>query len=209
LYVAYLDSLKETGEEPTPVFIAHGFEPMFRWKEYTKEILSEAYFYDIKRVITLGSMLSDVPHTRQMNVTETNNGIGDPFDDKYEGITGILGAFAYSAHKRGYSTKSLWVTAPHYLPKSPSPKSALALVHKLEELLNITIPTNELVEFAQKWEEDIDELIDENGDIAEYVETLETEKDKQDLKDATADSIALEFERYLRHYQEKRPSKKE
>ncbi|MDR1033189.1 MAG: PAC2 family protein [Bifidobacteriaceae bacterium] len=206
IYVAYLDNLKAGSSKPAPVFIVHGFEPMFKWKEYTKEILSEAYFYDIKRVITMGSMLSDVPHTRQMNVTETANGIGDPFDEKYEGITGILGAFAYSAYKRGYTTKSLWVTAPHYLPKAPSPKSALALIHKLEEVLNITIPTTDLLDFVEKWEDDVDELIEESGEIAEYVEKLETEKDKQDLKDATADSIALEFERYLRHYQEKRPS---
>jgi hypothetical protein len=44
----------------------------------------------------------------------------------------------------------------------------------------------------------VDELAQQDSDVAEYVRTLEEAKDATDLPEASGDAIAREFERYLR-----------
>jgi hypothetical protein len=44
----------------------------------------------------------------------------------------------------------------------------------------------------------VDELAQQDSEVAEYVRTLEEAKDAADLPEASGDAIAREFERYLR-----------
>jgi hypothetical protein len=55
-----------------------------------------------------------------------------------------------------------------------------------------------LQEDADEWEKSVDELAAEDTDVAEYVKALEESKDAAELPDVSGDSIAKEFERYLR-----------
>ena len=53
-------------------------------------------------------------------------------------------------------------------------------------------------EEARAWERGVDDLAQQDSDVAEYVRTLEEAKDATDLPEASGDAIAREFERYLR-----------
>jgi hypothetical protein len=44
----------------------------------------------------------------------------------------------------------------------------------------------------------VDELAEQDTEVADYVRTLEEAKDATDLPEASGDAIAREFERYLR-----------
>ena len=55
-----------------------------------------------------------------------------------------------------------------------------------------------LPEESDEWEKSVDELASEDTDVAEYVKALEESKDAAELPDVSGDSIAKEFERYLR-----------
>ena len=55
---------------------------------------------------------------------------------------------------------------------------------------------------SQNWEKSVDELASEDSDVAEYVKALEESKDAAELPDVSGDSIAKEFERYLRRQNE-------
>ena len=103
-----------------------------------------------------------------------------------------------AAVRRGIDAISLWSAIPHYASLSPSPKATLALLNALEDFLNISLPQGDLQSQAKAWEITIDELAREDSDIAEYVRQLEESKDAADLPEATGESIAREFERYLR-----------
>ena len=50
--------------------------------------------------------------------------------------------------------------------------------------------------------ERVDELAAEDPDVAEYIQRLEAAQDEEDLPAATGDSIAAEFQRYLRRRNE-------
>jgi predicted ATP-grasp superfamily ATP-dependent carboligase len=116
----------------------------------------------------------------------------------YEGPTGIVGVLADAATQVGVPSVSCWAAVPHYAGHSPSPKATLALVRRMEDLLDAPIEHGDLDEDARAWERGIDELAASDTEVAEYVESLEEAQDTAELPEASGDAIAKEFERYLR-----------
>ena len=98
----------------------------------------------------------------------------------------------------GIPAISFWAGVPHYVSQPPSPKATLALLHGVEDILDVTLPLADLPEEARAWERGVDELAEQDAEVAEYVKTLEEAKDATDLPEASGDAIAREFERYLR-----------
>ena len=92
----------------------------------------------------------------------------------------------------------MWAAIPHYASNAPSPKASLALIHAIEDFLELNIPQGELANEAEDWEKEIDALALEDSDVADYVKSLEESKDAQDLPEVSGEMIAKEFERYLR-----------
>lgn len=84
------------------------------------------------------------------------------------------------------------------MSQPPNPKATLALLNRLEDLIDIRIPLGELPEDARAWQLGVDQLAAEDSEVAEYVQTLEEARDTADLPEASGDAIAREFERYLR-----------
>ena len=74
----------------------------------------------------------------------------------------------------------------------------MALLRRVEDLLDIAVPLGELPERAREWERSVDELAAEDSDIAEYIASLEEREPETDLPEASGEAIAKEFERYLR-----------
>ena len=187
--------------------IVTGVEPSMRWKNFTADLLDLADDLEVSLVMTLGSLLADTPHSRPITVTGTGahpsiaSRLGVSVS-KYEGPTGILGIIQDGCMRRGIDAISLWAAVPHYAASSPSPKATLALINTIEEFLDISIPMSDLPERSDTWEKEVDELAAEDSEVAEYVKALEESKDAAELPDVSGDSIAKEFERYLRRHQE-------
>jgi proteasome assembly chaperone (PAC2) family protein len=183
--------------------IVRGVEPSMKWKTFVKDVLDLADDLEISMVITLGSMLADAPHTRPITVSgsganpEIAKRLGVEVSN-YEGPTGILGALQDGCVRRGIDAVSLWAAVPHYASGSPSPKATLALVNALEDFLEIEIPQGELPDSSLEWEKDVNDLAQEDTEVAEYVKALEESKDASDLPDVSGESIARELERFLR-----------
>jgi proteasome assembly chaperone (PAC2) family protein len=183
--------------------IVRGVEPSMKWKTFVKDVLDLADDLEISMVITLGSMLADAPHTRPITVSgsganpEIAKRLGVEVSN-YEGPTGILGALQDGCVRRGIDAVSLWAAVPHYASGSPSPKATLALVNALEDFLEIDIPQGELPDSSLEWEKDVNDLAQEDTEVAEYVKALEESKDASDLPDVSGESIARELERFLR-----------
>ncbi len=183
--------------------IVKGIEPSMHWKSFVREILDLADDLEVSLVITVGSLLADVPHSRPISVglSASNPALAKNLNveiSRYEGSTGILGIINDGALHRGIDAISMWAAIPHYAANSPSPKASLALIHAIEDFLEFTIPLGDLPSEADEWEKEIDDLAQEDTDVADYVKSLEESKDAQDLPDVSGDMIAKEFERYLR-----------
>jgi hypothetical protein len=76
------------------------------------------------------------------------------------------------------------------------------LINTLEEFLSIKIPLFDLPEKSDDWEREVNDLAADDSDIADYVKALEESKDAAELPEVSGDTIAKEFERYLRRQQE-------
>ena len=174
-----------------------------RWRAFVTEVVGHASELGVTTLVTLGALLADVPHTRPIPVTTTSDDEGlmrrlALESSTYQGPTGIVGVLQEGAARAGIPGLSLWAAVPHYVAQPPSPKATLALLRRVEELLDVTVPLGELPEDARAWEHGVDELAEEDGEIADYVRQLEEAKDTADLPEASGEAIAREFERYLR-----------
>jgi len=103
-----------------------------------------------------------------------------------------------AAYKRSIDAVSLWAAVPHYVSTPPSPKASLALINALEDFLEISIPLGNLPRRADEWEIAVNQMAEEDLEVAEYVKQLESSKDAAELPDVTGESIAKEVERFLR-----------
>jgi GNAT superfamily N-acetyltransferase len=188
---------------PVNLVFVQGTEPSYRWRGFTEELMEYVEDLDVDYLVVVGALLADVPHSRPIPVTATSESedVRDRLDleaSQYEGPTGIVGVFADAADHHGIPTVSLWAAVPHYVAQAPSPKAQLALMHRIEELIQVPLDTNELAEDAEAWERGVNELATEDPEIAAYIQQLEEAKDTADLPEATGESIAREFERYLK-----------
>ena len=183
--------------------VVRGVEPSMKWKTFTHDLLDLADDLEVQRIITLGSMLADAPHSRPITVTgsgahpEIAKRLGVEVS-RYEGPTGVLGVIADACLRRGIDAISLWAAIPHYASNSPSPKATLALVNALEDFLEISLPQGDLHADSLEWESEVDELAREDSDVAEYVKALEESKDSALLSDVSGEDLARELERFLR-----------
>ena len=185
------------------VVLIRGIEPNMRWKTFTTELLDLMTELGAQTVVLLGALLADAPHTRPVPVSGSSSDSGlstilnlEP--SRYEGPTGILGVVQEACARADLGTVSLWAAVPHYVAQPPSPKATLALLRKVEDLLDVTIPLGELPEQSRAWENGVNELAEQDSEVADYVRALEEQKDAAELPEATGEAIAREFERYLR-----------
>ncbi|MFE2752121.1 PAC2 family protein [Actinosynnema sp. NPDC059335] len=188
----------------TDVVLVHGIEPNMRWRKFAGELLGHIERLGVTTVVTLGALLMDTPHTRPVPVT------GTAYDEaaaakyglersRYEGPTGIVGVFQDLCVQAGVPAISFWAAVPHYVSQPPSPKATLALLHRVEEVLDVEVPLGALPEQAEEWERTVSEMADEDEDVRNYVRALEERGDAElQITEASGDAIAAEFERYLR-----------
>ncbi|HLN76286.1 MAG TPA: PAC2 family protein [Nocardioidaceae bacterium] len=185
------------------VILLRGIEPNMRWRQFCAELLAAADELGTEMVVTLGALLADTPHTRPVPVsgTATEPELADRLkleQSNYEGPTGIVGVFQDACVQLDIPAVSFWAAVPHYVAQPPCPKATLALLGQLEDLLEISIPLADLPEEARAWERGVDELAEEDEEIADYVRALEETRDTADLPEASGEAIAREFERYLK-----------
>ncbi|MFT4029801.1 MAG: PAC2 family protein [Protaetiibacter sp.] len=185
------------------VHVLLGTEPSRGWKTFAEEVLDALSVAGVERIVFLGAMLADVPHTRPIAVSTTSENVSvrERFAlerSSYEGPIGIVTMLADEAERAGIPTVSIWASVPHYVHNAPSPKATLALIDRLEDFLELTIDRGSLAEDAEAWERGIDELASDDDDMTAYIEQLEQARDTVDSPEASGDAIAEEFERYLR-----------
>ena len=100
----------------------------------------------------------------------------------YTGPTGIVGILAHSARQFNITDLSLWVSIPHYAGQPPHPKASLEFLRALESILGIAIPIRPIEDEALAWERGAAELMEEEPELAAYVEQLEQEHKRADAQ---------------------------
>jgi proteasome assembly chaperone (PAC2) family protein len=186
------------------VVLLLGVEPNLRWQTFTRLIVDFAQELGVELVVTLGSLLADVPHTRETPVTGSAT---DPElvqrlglqASRYEGPTGIVGVLHDFCRREDLPSVSLWAAVPHYVSLTPSPRAALALCERLGSLLDADIDVGELREASEGYVEQVSRAVASDADTQAYVEDLEERADEIDEADLpSGEALAAELTRFLR-----------
>jgi predicted ATP-grasp superfamily ATP-dependent carboligase len=182
-----------------------GVEPNLRWKTYSGLVLELVQELGVELVVTLGSLLADVPHTRPAPVSAAAS---DPTlveelgvePSRYEGPTGIVGVVLDACRQAGLPSISLWAAVPHYVSLAPSPRAALALCRRLGELVGVDIDVSELDRAVEEYAEQVTEAVASDAETAAYVEELERRVDLMEAAEElpSGESLAAELTRFLR-----------
>jgi hypothetical protein len=181
-----------------------GAEPQLRWRTLSQQVISVARALEVDLVLTLGALLAEVPHSREVSVFATS------YDDdvakgqglqpsRYEGPTGITGVLQTACRDAGLRSAALWAAVPTYVPAAPSPKAALALMRKVSELTELPFEPTEIAIAAASYEHQVDELVADDDETLEYVSQLEERFDRGAAAPVSdEESLVDEVERFLR-----------
>lgn len=189
---------------PIELWVLTGVEPARAWQAFAAELVDVALREDVTGMIALGSMMSDVPHTRPISVFagSDNEALRTQLAmerSTYEGPVGILSVLSHTAESAGIPTAHLWASVPHYVAgHTPSPKASLALLERLEQVVGCVIDKADLSQQAAVWEASIDAAAADDDEMSEYIRQLEQTRDTWDAPEASGDAIAQAFEQYLR-----------
>ena len=184
-----------------------GHEPQLRWRTFTEQVIEVASLIESHMVVTLGSLLTDIPHSRPVKVfgssddSELAKRLNLP-PSTYEGPTGIVGVINSVLREKGIPSMSLWAGVPSYVSGAHSPKAALALVERLADVLGLAITCTDLEIASAAYERQINELVAEDMDTAEYVNQLEEDFDHNsevNEEDSNPELLVSEVEDFLRN----------
>ena len=180
-------------------------EPNYRWQEYCREVLHIAEELDVTRIITLGSMFSDCPHTRPLPLDVSDGDHQCECDREYNGPVGIPTVLGMIAGAEGMAHTSMWVSIPQYLDSDACAAGTLRLLHGLDEQLDADFAEADLPEQSEHWKAKASILIRCNDQLHDYVEHLEHEYDleQQARQEASpgapqAEQLVRETEDFLR-----------
>ena len=182
------------------VILILGPEPALRWRLFSEQIVSVIEKYNASLFLTLGALLADVPHSRPVQLigTATDDNLVDRFDlqrSRYEGPTGIIGVLHDEFSRAALPSASLWAAVPAYASQVPSPKASLALMRRTCEMIGTPAPVAAILHLIENYEEQVNSLVNDDEDLVEYVERLETATDSGMIlsDEVNDDQLQLEF----------------
>ncbi len=186
-----------------------GTEPSLRWRTFAQALLDTLTGLNVSMAISLGALLADIPHTRDVRVTGTaadpslNERLGLS-TSRYEGPTGIVGVLQTLTRGAGIPAASLWANTPHYLTTDQNPPAMLAIIQRLQPMLGLDLDLSELESSSVRWRSEVDAAVAANDEISSYVSRLEEGYDSGLSEDPTeselprAEEVVLDIEEFLR-----------
>jgi proteasome assembly chaperone (PAC2) family protein len=188
------------------LIIVIGDEPSYRWKTFSRLLISLLTEMDVEEAMMLGAFIGQVPHTRPVPVIGVAT---DPamvhhhglMTSSYEGPTGIVGVLQEACREVGLPAMSLWAATPHYLAANPNPKAMLALLSRAADILAIDADLSELETVAAEFSERVEAAVRSSGDFADYVSALEQSDESAGpnrLDPSLTNELVTEIEDFLR-----------
>ena len=169
--------LYAAADEAHELVIGIAIEPHLRWQLFADQVLALVDRLQIRRTVMLGAYLADVLYSRPVGITAVASDAAlidrhglEP--TRYEGPTGVVGMLGYLLRERGISVLALWAGLPHYIPVTPNPRGALALLERAEPILDVKLELDPLRAAARDCEQRMSQMVAEDPELNEYVRDL-------------------------------------
>jgi proteasome assembly chaperone (PAC2) family protein len=164
------------------LLLFRGVEPQRRWRTYATLLLDVAARCGVQRIVSLGAVLEEVPHTRPPQVTGIST---DPAwhawleqrgmrrRGRYEGPTGLATVVAEAARQRGLAHLTLRGAVPHYLGNTANPAVQRALLTTLADLLDLALDVAPFEAAMRAFQRQCDQTVAHDTKVQAYVRELE------------------------------------
>jgi len=188
------------------VVLLNGTEPGLRWRTFSETVVEAARELKVESVVVLGALIAEVAHTLPVPITgvASDQGLVEGLElerANYEGPTGIVGVLLDQFRTDGLPSLSLWAAVPHYVAGVPNPKAALALSERLERVTGVAADNSGLEEETLDYEDQIGKAVAADPEVQELVSRIEEQQRERAGTGGempSGDSIAMEFQRFLR-----------
>lgn len=160
--------------------ILEAIEPHLDWDEYIRALMDIVKRFSVKRIITIGGVIDEVPHTISPQVTVFSNE-RETMDlmkaqgfraINYVGPSSLHGPLLYSAMKRGLQFVSVWGHSPFYIQKV-NPIACCRVLSIIRDLTGISIDLNTLMEMQKAFEEELNIEIQKNAELRQAIQAME------------------------------------
>ncbi|GAA1783939.1 proteasome assembly chaperone family protein [Agromyces lapidis] len=198
-----------------PFLLLTGFEPDFRWEQFSAAVLLLVDEFQVSSTTWVNSIPMPVPHTRPIRVTVSGNReelieTMSVWRPTTQVPSNALHLIEYRLVELGHPTTGFVLLIPHYLADAEYPSAAVAALEAISAATGRIFPTDALREQGREFLGRIDEQVGENGELAKLVGTLEERHDAymegttlrspltdEDGELPSADEIAAELEKFL------------
>ncbi len=138
-------------------------EPHLDWDGYITAILDLAKRFSTHRIVSIGGVIDEIPHTLDPQVTAlaSEKDVQDRLTKKgvlplnYVGPSSIHGPLLEKAHAQGFHFISLWGHCPYYI-QEVNPSVCYRVLFLLKELTGISLELQELEKKSKAFEERLD-----------------------------------------------------
>jgi len=180
---------------PTNTFYFHagqrlilfvGREPNLQWETFAGLVFQLCQRYSVRRIYTVGSVSSLVPHSREPRLlcTVSSQSLKDLMHQfgvrftEYEGPASIVTYLAHMAPRHGLECINLIATIPAYVQGS-NPRCIEAMTRRLTAMLQLDLDLSELRAIADEFERRVGELVQQQPELAEKISKLEADYDNE------------------------------
>ena len=189
------------------LLLLQGIEPDLNWQQFADAIMECVRTFQAQRLYTIGGYLDYAPHTRlpRLSAVVTHETLKDELEPHdldmtdYEGPTSIQSYLLASCREQGIEGISLWGGAPSYV-QGAYPRLTKSILQLLSRMWGLELELEEVEEQAEELEANLNEQIEGNAELAEYIRRLEQAYDQADPPESemNTDAIVDEIQQFLR-----------
>jgi len=208
LYLAY-DELHQ------PFLLLTGFEPDFRWEQFSAAVLRIIDELQVKTTTWVHAIPMPVPHTRPIGVTVSGTRTElieamSVWRPHTQAPATAMHLIEYRLQATDHPTVGFVLLVPHYLADTEYPAAAITALESISSSTGLIFPTDRLRQEDRDFVANIDEQVAGNGELARLVGALEERHDsymqdsplrsplmQEDGALPSADEIAAELEKFL------------
>ncbi|MBD3690250.1 PAC2 family protein [Nanchangia anserum] len=196
------------------MFVLHGSEPDVRWQEFAATLADVLRSHGVTMTASLMGFAATLPHTRATFVHRTGSSpelIPDqPAQTGQVTMRASMDLYLQSYLGRvGFDSVGLVVGVPYYLSEMEYPSAAVALLEKVSDMTELSLPLGDLEAYAASMRTRVDAAMDETSEIAAIVSQLERDYDneiwhpsgdvEQGMPLPTGEALAQSLEDFLEH----------
>jgi hypothetical protein len=198
-----------------PFLYLGGFEPDFRWNEFSSAVLALIEKYEVATTTWVHAIPMPVPHTRALGVTVSGNRVDlieslSVWKPTTQAPANALHLVEFRLAETGHPTTGFVLLVPHYLADTEFPDAAVTALSSISAATGLIFPTDKLKEEGREFHGKVDEQVNGNHELSRLVQTLEERHDTYmegnplpspliglDGQVPSADALAAELEKFL------------